>query len=137
MLIIIGPILRGSYRIAKNYSDNIDGRVYNTGFRESNASATIKYTGRRGYSDLNITLYNNLQGIPDGSRDSLTRKFTKQIYEGILDDIKNRPIVSDEELNSYKLSPLHQRIQHYRIYSNSHYELAKVTLIFFLHFSKT
>ena len=129
-------VLRGSYRIAKNYKNNIDGRVYNTGFRESNASATVKYTNGKGYSDLNATLYNNLQGIPDGSRDSLTRKFTKQIYEGSLDDIKNRPIVSEEELNSYKLSPLHQRIQHYRIYSNSHYELGKGDIDFLLAFQQ-
>lgn len=117
--------LRGSYRIAKNYTNNVDGWVYNTGFRETNVSASIKYTANNGYSDLNLTLYDNLQGIPDGSRDSLTRKFTKQIYEGLFDNIKNRPIVSDAELNSYQLSPLHQHIQHYRIYSNNHYELGK------------
>lgn len=129
-------VLRASCRIAKNYTNDIDGRIYNTAFRESNASATIKHTGKKGYSDLNITLYNNLQGIPDGSRDSLTRKFTKQIYEGLLDDIKNRPLVSDEELNSYKLSPLHQRIQHYRIYSNNHYELRKGDVDFLLAFQQ-
>ncbi len=129
-------VLRGSYRIAKNYINSIDGRVYNTGFRESNASATIKYTNGKGYSDLNATLYNNLQGIPDGSRDSLTRRFTKQIYEGSLDDIKNRPIVSEGELNSYKLSPLHQRIQHYRMYSNNHYEVGKGDMDFLLAFQQ-
>ena len=129
-------VLRGSFRIAKNYTNSIDGRVYNTGFRETNASATIKHISNKGHSDVNFTLYNNLQGIPDGSRDSLTRRFTKQIYEGLPDDIKNRPIVSDEELNSYKLSPLHQRIQHYRIYSNNHYELGKGDIDFLLAFQQ-
>ncbi len=129
-------VLRGSYRVARNYANRIDGRVYNTGFRETNASATIKHISNAGHSDVNFTLYNNLQGIPDGSRDSLTRKFTKQIYEGLLDDIKNRPIVSDEELNSYQLSPLHQRIQHYRIYSNNHYELGKGDIDFLLAFQQ-
>ncbi len=119
---------RGSYRIAKNYSNPIDGRVYNTDFRETNASATVVHTGEKGFSNFNLTLYDNLQGIPDGSRDSLTRKFTKQIYEGDKDDIKNRPVVSDEELNSYALSPLHQHIQHYRIYNNNHYSLGKGTI---------
>lgn len=114
--------LRGSYRIAKNYTNNIDGRVYNTGFKETNASATVQHFSKGGYSNLNLTLYDNLQGIPDGSRDSLTRKFTKQIDEGDNDDIKDRPIVSDEALNSYRLSALHQHIQHYRVYSNNHYQ---------------
>ena len=115
--------LRGSYRIAKNYSNNIDGRVYNTGFREKNVSLLTGYTSSKGHTHFNTTLYDNLQGIPDGSRDSLTRKFTQQIDEGDLDDITKRPIVSNKQLNSYTLSPLHQRIQHYRIYFKSHYQL--------------
>jgi iron complex outermembrane receptor protein len=128
--------LRGSYRIAKNYTNTIDGRVYNTGFRETNASATIQHFTTTGYSNVNLTLYDNLQGIPDGSRDSLTRKFTKQINEGNNDDIKNRPVVSDAELNSYQLSPLHQHIQHYRIYSNNHYAIGKGDIDFTLAFQQ-
>jgi iron complex outermembrane receptor protein len=128
--------LRGSYRIAKNYANNIDGRVYNTGFHETNASATMLHYSSKGYSNLNLTLYDNLQGIPDGSRDSITRQFTKQIYEGNNDDIKDRPVVSDAELNSYQLSPLHQRIQHYRIYSNNHYDIGKGDIDFSLAFQQ-
>ena len=128
--------IRGSHRIAKNYMNNIDGRVYNTGFREINASSTIQHFSKNGYSNLNLTLYDNLQGIPDGSRDSLTRKFTKQIKEGSSDDIKNRPIVSADELNSYTLSPLHQHIQHYRIYSNNHYKFGDGDVDFLLAFQQ-
>jgi iron complex outermembrane receptor protein len=115
--------IKGSHRIAKNYTNTIDGRVYNTGFQEKNLAGLIGYTSAKGYTHFNATLYNNLQGIPDGSRDSLTRKFTKQVHEGALDDITNRPIVNNGELNSYKLSPLHQHIQHYRIYTNNHYQI--------------
>lgn len=117
--------VRGSYRVAKNYRNNYDGRVYNTGFDEKNISGLVGYKTNRGYSHLNVTLYDNLQGIPDGSRDSLSRKFTKQIYEGAADDIKNRPIVSDEGLKAYKLSPLHQHIQHYRLFSHSFYRIGR------------
>jgi iron complex outermembrane receptor protein len=117
--------LSGSLRIAKNYSNSIDGRVYNTGFEEKNLTGTTGYSSERGYTHLNLTLYDNLQGIPDGSRDSLTRKFTKQVSELPFDDLKNRPIVSDAELNSYNFSPLHQHIQHYRIYTNNHYQLGQ------------
>lgn len=124
--------IRGSYRIAKNYQNSIDGRVYNTGFDEKNLSALIGYKSDKGFSHFNFTLYDNLQGIPDGSRDSLTRKFTKQIYEGSNDDIKNRPIVSDNELNSHQLSPLHQHIQHYRIYTRNFYQVGKGDIDFLL-----
>lgn len=116
-------IVKGSYRLAKNYINAIDGRVYNTGFKEANAGVTIGYTTDQGFTTFNTTLYDNLQGIPDGSRDSLTRQFTKQVYEGAQDNINNRPVVTNSELNSYTLSPLHQHIQHYRVYTNNHYRL--------------
>jgi iron complex outermembrane receptor protein len=127
---------RGSYRIAKNYINREDGRVYNTGFREENFSVLLGYKSSKGYTHLNFSLYDNQQGIPDGSRDSLTRKFTKQIYEADQDDVTKRPIVSESELNSYTLSPLHQRIQHYRAYLKSHYEIGKGDLQASLAFSQ-
>ncbi|MCW3117670.1 MAG: putative tonB-linked outer rane receptor [Chitinophagaceae bacterium] len=129
-------VMRGSWRVAKNYANSIDGRVYNTGFRETNASSTIQYKSNKGNSNLNVTLYDNLQGIPDGSRDSITRKFTQQIYEGNKDDIKNRPLVPDAALNSYSLSPLHQHIQHYRVYSNNHYEIGQGDIDFSIAFQQ-
>ena len=51
---------------------------------------------------LGLSMFDDLQEIPDGSRDSATRKFTKQITE----DDTFRPIVSDAELNSYKISAI-------------------------------
>jgi iron complex outermembrane recepter protein len=118
--------LRGSYRIAKNYHDPVDGWVYNTNFRTTNASIAIQYKANAGFTTLNLNFYDNKQGIPDGSRDSLTRQFTKQVYETEgrpADNIKERPIVPYDSLNSYWLSPLHQRIQDFKFYSNSHYKL--------------
>ncbi len=106
----------GGFRLAKNYRNAVDGWVYNTNFRETNVGATLGYKFKRGTSSLNVTLYNNLQGIPDGSRDSATRQFTYQREEGLLDTINKRPIVPYQSLNTYHLSPLHQHIQHSRIY---------------------
>lgn len=131
-----GYALGGSYRIAKNYTNAVDGRVYNTGFRETNASGTVKYNGNKGYSSLSFTMYNNLQGIPDGSRDSLTRQFTYQTQEGNADDIKSRPVVPDAVLKSYQLSPLHQHIQHYRVYSRNNYQLGAGNFDFLLAFQQ-
>jgi len=120
--------LRGSYRIAKNYHSPVDGWVYNTNFRTTNASLTIQYRAASGFTTLNFNLYDTKQGIPDGSRDSITRQFTRQVYEiGAQpgDDIKERPVVPYDSLNSYVLSPLHQRIRDYKFYSNNHYEIGK------------
>lgn len=104
-----------SHKQAKDYQNRYDGRVYNTAFSETDASVYTGINKSWGFSHLNFSLFNDLQEIPDGSRDSVTRQFTKQITEA--DTV--RPIVSNSELNSYKISVLHQHIQHYRIYSTS------------------
>src|SRR5262249_26156511 len=65
-----------------------------------------------------------LQEIPDGSRDSLSRKFTKQITE----DDAFRPVVSSSELSSYGISVLHQHVQHYRAYLKNNFFFAKSRL---------
>lgn len=115
--------LRGSYRMAKDYKNPVDGRVYLTGFKETNFSSLAGYKSAKGYTHLNFTLYNNRQGIPDGSRDSVTRKFTRQIFEADLDEPENRVVVTDRELNSYRVPDLSQHIQHYRLFVHSNYRI--------------
>lgn len=103
---------RVSQRVAKNFQNRIDGRVYNTAFKETDLNGFVGIHKKWGGSHLRLSLFDNQQEIPDGSRDSLTRRFTKQITE----DDAFRPTVSDSELNSYQISVLHQRVQHYRAY---------------------
>lgn len=109
---------RISKQLAKNYTNSIDGRVYNTAYNQTAADVFLGLHKKWGFSHLNVSLFDDLQEIPDGSRDSLSRKFTSQITEGDA----FRPIVSDSELNSYKMTVLHQRVQHYRAFlRNSFY----------------
>jgi iron complex outermembrane receptor protein len=68
-----------------------------------------------GYSYLNASIFDDEQAIPDGSRDSITRQFTKQVTNADL----SRPIVNYADLNSYSIPVLHQHVQLYRIYNNS------------------
>lgn len=112
---------RISHKEAKNYRDKIDGWVYGTGYRETDASGSFGINRGWGYAHLDLTLFDDLQAIPDGSRDSASRRFTKQITEA--DDF--RPIVPYSELHSYKLPVLHQHVQHYRIYSSNHVDLGQ------------
>ncbi|MDQ2719072.1 MAG: TonB-dependent receptor [Bacteroidota bacterium] len=108
-----------SHKLATNYKNKYDGRVYSTGFAETDASANFGINKKWGYGRVGLSMFDDLQEIPDGSRDSATRKFTKQITEA--DTF--RPIVSDAELKSYKISALHQHVQHYRIYSTNSFSL--------------
>ena len=114
---------RGSFRLARSYQNSIDGRVYNTGFQEANGSGLVGVISDRGYSRMIFSVYDDLQEIPDGSRDSVTRRFTGQVAEIPFDDIKNRPIVPDNVLNSYQINALHQHIQHLRAISENRYQL--------------
>ncbi|WP_345948810.1 TonB-dependent receptor [Mucilaginibacter sp. PAMB04274] len=114
--------IRGTGKWAHNYTNNIDGPVYGTAYGELNLSAMARVDKKWGYTQLAATLFNNKQEIPDGSRDSLTRRFTRQVLDNA-DDIKNRPIVPDHELKTYRLNPLYQHIQHYRLYSSSQFKL--------------
>jgi iron complex outermembrane receptor protein len=114
---------RATGKMAHNYRNKIDGPVYNSSFQEYILSAMTRVDKRWGYSQLVGTTYNNKQEIPDGSRDSLTRKFTVQVANGVNDDIKNRPFAPQEWLTSYGVTPLHQHIQHYRLYNKTEIKL--------------
>ncbi|WP_426493276.1 TonB-dependent receptor [Hymenobacter sp. 102] len=114
---------RGSYRRAQNYRNALEGRVYGTAFRELNLTAMAGVEKSWGSSHFTATLYDNLQEIPDGSRDSLSRRFTRQVVEGEQDDIKSRPLVPAADLSTYRLNPLHQHIQHYRLLNRTRLRL--------------
>ena len=104
--------VRASHKQASNFQNKYDGKVYNTGFKETNINGYIGVNRKWGYAHLNMSVYDNEQAIPDGSRDSLTRKFTKKITE----EDTLRPIVNNTELNSYRISAIHQHVQHYRLF---------------------
>ncbi|MDR3696898.1 TonB-dependent receptor [Mucilaginibacter sp.] len=121
--LVWGTIISG--KEAKDYRDPHDGRVYGTGYKEGDARAMIGLNKSWGYSYLNASIFDDFQEIPDGSRDSLTRQFTRQIT----DADTYRPIVPESILNSYNITPLHQHVQLYRIYDNSNFILGNGNLI--------
>jgi len=102
---------RVSHKQAMDYQDPVDGKVYATNFDETDANASFGLNKKWGFSHVTVSMFNDLQAIPDGSRDSATRQFTKQITE--VDTF--RPIVSNQELNTYKMPVLHQHVQLYRV----------------------
>ena len=118
---------RATGKAAHNYQNKVDGPVYGTAFREYNLSASARVDKSWGFTKTAITYYDNLMEIPDGSRDSLSRKFTRQVFDDG-DEIKNRPIVPDGALNTYSINPLHQHIQHFRLYNTSQFKFGNSDL---------
>jgi len=113
-----------SAKEAKDYQNQHDGRVWATNFAEKDARANVGVNKSWGYSHFTASLFDDLQAIPDGARDSLSRKFTKQI-----DEAGNGTIVTNKELNSYSIPVLHQHVQLYRIYNNSNFNVGDGNLI--------
>jgi iron complex outermembrane recepter protein len=124
---------RLSHKQASNYSNPVDGRVYNTAFNENDATVSIGLHRAFGYAHLNISMYDNLQEIPDGSRDSTTRQFTKQIT----DSDTYRPVVTSQELHSYAITPLHQHVQLFHAYSTNNFALGAGRLTVNLGFERS
>jgi iron complex outermembrane receptor protein len=101
---------RVSGKVASDYKNRYDGRVYGTKYNEKDLDAYLGLNRSWGFARASFSLYDNLQEIPDGSRDSTSRRFTYQVSE----DDSVRPIASDAVLNSYDIAVLHQRVQYYR-----------------------
>ena len=112
---------RVSHKQARDYQNSIDGKVYGTNFSETDVNASLGIDKKWGHSHFDISLFDDLQAIPDGSRDSASRKFTKQITEA--DTF--RPIVTDKELNTYAIPVLHQHVQHYRALSSNSFNIGE------------
>lgn len=110
---------RLSGKEASNYRNRYDGRVYGTKYNEKDFSAYFGLNRAWGYARLNFSLYDNLQEVPDGSRDSTSRRFTYQVDEA--DTL--RPIASNDMLSSYKIGAVHQHVQFYRAYITSNFNL--------------
>ena len=115
---------RASHKQAGDYEDPIDGRVFGTKYDENDFNGYIGLHKAWGYSKLNFSLWDDLQEIPDGSRNSLTRQFTEQVNNSGTD---YQP-VSNAELNNYKIATLHQHVQHYRLLLSNNFILGESTL---------
>lgn len=127
---------RASAKSATNYRNVVDHYVYNTGFKEVNFSVMAGWETVHARNAIHLTYYNDLQEIPDGSRDSLTRAFTYQDKEAPLDDIRNRAIVPYNRLMARGITDLHQHIQHFRLYYKGNFHFGKDELSTLLGFQQ-
>ncbi len=106
--------VRGSQKIAKAFKNTNDGRVFNSGFNEKNLNGFFGISKSWGYSQINISSFNQYVGLVEGERDTNGNFIGfKNINENEIE-----ATISDKELNSYTLSIPKQTINHIRI-SNS------------------
>ncbi|HNL81974.1 MAG TPA: TonB-dependent receptor [Chitinophagaceae bacterium] len=113
---------RVSNKLAGNYQNKTDGKVYNSGFKELNANIFLGIHKNWGYTHFNISTYNIELNIVDGDRDSLGNF----VYDFVNN---NRTItkktVTSNILKGYKRGIPYQIVNHFRVMSNSFFQLSK------------
>jgi iron complex outermembrane recepter protein len=109
-------LVQGTYKLAGNYSNRYDGKVYNSGFNEKNLSGYLGLTKRWGFSFLRFSTFNQHLGLIEGERDSEGR-FTKLVSVS-QDQVEELP-ATNNDLNAYRIDVPKQTIRHNRIQLNS------------------
>lgn len=106
---------RASFKNAKAYSNAYDGKVFNSGFNETNWDALAGKSGRWGYSQFGVSNFSQHVGLTEGDRDS-DGKFTREVNENgnVIE-----ATVPSHELNTYRLFVPQQKVNHFRVNNTS------------------
>ncbi|MBF9142943.1 TonB-dependent receptor [Hymenobacter sp. BT439] len=112
-------LVRGTRKVAGNYQNRYDGRVYNSGFNEWDANGYVGVNKSWGYSHLTFSSFNQRVGLTEGARDEKGR-FLKDVPSG--DSTLSVP-VTDADLRGYGLAVPQQQINHLRIGTDNNFIL--------------
>ncbi|MGV3639692.1 MAG: TonB-dependent receptor [Adhaeribacter sp.] len=111
--------LRGSQKLAGNYRNRYDGRVYNTGFEEYNGGGYVGLNKSWGFSHLAFSSFNQELGLTEGERDPLGRFLKTEEVDG--QDVEVP--VTDADLRGYGLVEPRQQVNHLRLASQNNFIL--------------
>ena len=108
-------------KMAGNYENKYDGKVYNSGFKENDGNLMLGINKNWGHSYFNFSTYNNTLNIVEGERDA-DGKFT--YINGNGEEIT----ATDADYKGYKTGFPHQKINHLRFTSNNYFLLKSGTI---------
>ena len=108
-------------KMAGNYENKYDGKVYNSGFKENDGNLMLGINKNWGHSYFNFSTYNNTLNIVEGERDA-DGKFT--YINGNGEEIT----ATDTDYKGYKTGFPHQKINHLRFTSNNYFLLKSGTI---------
>lgn len=114
--------LRGSSKMARDYQNTYDGRVFNSRFAEKAAEGMLGVNRSWGYSHLVMSVYQLKPGIVEGERDSLTGKFIRVLPDG------EAIVASSSDLKKYEPQNPYQLVNHYKVVSENNFFLGKGNL---------
>ena len=113
-------LARGTRKVAGDYQNRYDGRVYNSGFNEWDANGYVGLNKSWGYSHLTFSSFNQRLGLTEGARDPKTGRFLKDVTSG--DSTLSVP-VTDADLRGYGLAVPQQQINHLRLGTDNSFVL--------------
>ncbi|UPL49343.1 TonB-dependent receptor [Hymenobacter sublimis] len=111
--------VRGSGKVAADYRNRYDGRVYNSGFRELNGSGYVGLNKSWGYSHLTVNSFNQILGLIEGERDSVSGQFLRT------NDLGETQIVTGSGFSGYGLDVPRQQINHLRLGTDNNFILGQ------------
>jgi iron complex outermembrane receptor protein len=111
-------LARGTRKVAGDYQNRYDGRVFNSGFNEWDANGYLGLNKSWGYSHLTFSTFNQNLGLIEGGRDSLSGRFVRDVRVG--NAVESR-IVTDDELRGYSLFVPRQRVNHLRFGTDNNF----------------
>ena len=114
-------LARGTRKVAGNYQNRYDGKVYNSGFNEYDANGYVGVNKSWGYSHLSFSTFNQRVGLTEGARDANGR-FLKDVPSG---DTTLAVPVTDGELHGYGLAVPQQQINHLRLGTDNNFILGQ------------
>ncbi len=103
--------MRASGQAADNFRNALDGRVFGTKYTQQDLNAYLGVNRSWGFARLRMGAHHKQLEVPDGMRDSTSRKFMKPLD----DDGDEWVIADDRDLNSYRIGTPHQRVQRYHV----------------------
>ncbi len=109
---------RYSNKRAGNYQNALDGKVYNSGFEESDGNLFLGISKNWGYTNFYASMYQNTLNLIEGERDSMG-KFT---YTDLIGDVLT---ATEKMLNTYSIGTPHQQIQHFSVSTSNYFILKK------------
>jgi len=114
--------LYSSLKSAGDYTNEFDGRVLNSRFKEGNFGGYLGVNKGWGYSHLIFSGFNQRPGLIEGDRDDATGKFI--LFAGS----PLERIATSKDLDSRELFTPNQKIRHYKIASDNNIAIRKSRL---------
>jgi iron complex outermembrane receptor protein len=110
-------LARGTRKVAGDYRNRYDGRVFNSGFNEWDANGYVGLNKSWGYSHLTFSTFNQNLGLIEGGRDSLSGRFVRDVAVG--GQVESQ-VVTDNQ-SGYTLQVPRQRVNHLRFGTDNNF----------------